>query len=136
MIDKKLFWKKKKSFAIGLFIIFLLLSSKHKKKGCSQVVRRIPVDEAACIRKEEIVEVVENKEEEMFASKTWAAVAAVWCSRAGTGVEALGCQGGDTFHGGGDGCNLNSVTCTQEACEDEMGGVWTEECESSLCDLS
>jgi len=66
----------------------------------------------------------------LFSSTTLVAavVAAVWCSRAGTGVEALGCKGGDTFHGGGDGCNLNSVTCTQEACEEEMGGVWTEEC--------
>ena len=71
----------------------------------------------------------------MFASKTLAAVAALWYSRAGTGVEALGCRGGDTFHGGGDGCNLNSVTCTQEECEDEMGGEWTDACESSRDDF-
>jgi len=44
-----------------------------------------------------------------------------------SGSDALGCRGGDTFNGGGDGCNLNSVTCDEESCLD-MGGVWTDEC--------
>ena len=54
MIDKKLFWKKKKSFAIGLCIIFLLLSSKEKKRVCSQLVRRIPVDEEAAFEQKNL----------------------------------------------------------------------------------
>ena len=112
---------------------------KRKKKGLFTIGSTDSCWWRSCLRTEELVEEVEHQEDKivshcitmLFSSTTLVAVvAAVWCSRAGTGVNALGCKGGDTFHGGGDGCNLNSVTCTQEACEEEMGGVWTEECES------
>jgi len=42
-------------------------------------------------------------------------------------ADSHGCKGGDIYNGGGSGCNLNSVTCDQDSCED-MGGEWIEDC--------
>ena len=67
----------------------------------------------------------------LFSSQTITAVAAALCSTIFhvnmDVVDAFGCKGGDTYNGGGDGCNLNDVTCTEESCED-MGGEWTDAC--------
>ena len=51
-----------------------------------------------------------------------------------SGSDALGCKGGDTFNGGGDGCNLNSVSCTEETCVKDMGGLWTADCPDPAAD--
>jgi len=44
---------------------------------------------------------------------------------------AGGCFGGVkgvTYEDDSDKCNCASVSCTKETCEDDMGGIWTEEC--------
>mmetsp|Transcript_27506 Transcript_27506/g.31528 ORF Transcript_27506/g.31528 Transcript_27506/m.31528 type:complete len:673 (-) Transcript_27506:168-2186(-) len=73
----------------------------------------------------------------LFSSKTITAVAALCATTIFHAnmdvVDALGCKGGDTYNGGGDGCNLNDVTCTQDSCED-MGGEWTEDCPAPAAD--
>ena len=51
-----------------------------------------------------------------------------------SGSDALGCKGGDTFNGGGDKCNLNSVSCTEETCVKDMGGLWTADCPDPAAD--